>query len=464
MATERQLVEEALPNYEIGDELGRGAFGIVLAGRHRALGRLVAIKQLPRAFSADPSVRDRFVSESRVLASFEHPHIAPVYDFVEHEGLCLLVMEQLTGGTLWARASGQGLATDESCVALLATTTALQYAHERGVLHRDIKPENLLFSESRVLKLTDFGIAKLLADSPNSRVTATGMVIGTPAYMAPEQATGSTVGPYTDVYATGIMGYELLAGVLPFSGAVDSVTTLLQHVQEEPRPLQDAAPAVPPEVAEVIHRALATDPDNRYATADEFGVALAEAATAAFGAGWLEQCSLPLVGATRLVAITGRAPSGTPKGETVIVRATEDHRVATPVPGTAPPTVVEPSRPEPARPGRRRVWALVAAAIVVVGAIAVALVLALGGGSGSDSKTSASRPASSVPSTVAAKAPAAWLTACVAGGRNETRCNCLYAEFDTLPKFDGTLASLGTAKQRASQLNRGDRVCKAAGQ
>jgi serine/threonine protein kinase len=256
VATERQLVEEALPNYEIGDELGRGAFGIVLSGRHRALGRLVAIKQLPRAFSADPSVRDRFVSESRVLASFEHPHIAPVYDFVEYEGLCLLVMEQLTGGTLWARVSGDGLGTDEACVALLATATALQYAHERGVLHRDVKPENLLFSENRVLKLTDFGIAKLLADTPNSRVTATGMVIGTPAYMAPEQATGGTIGPYTDVYATGIMGYELLAGVLPFSGAVDSVTTLLQHVQEEPRPLRDVAPAVPPEVAEVIHRAL----------------------------------------------------------------------------------------------------------------------------------------------------------------------------------------------------------------
>lgn len=506
MVTERQLVEEALPSYEIRDELGRGAFGIVLAGRHRALGRAVAIKQLPRAFSADPSVRDRFVAESQVLASFEHPHIARVYDFVEHEGLCLLVMEQLTGGTLWERSTGAGLTIDETCAALLAASTALQYAHERGVLHRDVKPENLMFSESDVLKLTDFGIAKLLADSPMSRMTATGMVVGTPAYMAPEQATAGELGPYTDVYATGIMGYELLAGVLPFPGAVDSVTTLLQHVQEDPRPLREVAPAVPEPVAEVIHGALARDPADRYATADDFGTALAEAATAAFGAGWLERCDIPLVGATRLVAITGRASGDRPKAPTAVVRATAGHRAAAPptdttpaapAPAAAPPTTEAPEPParpteapkapapatvvqpaaRPARARRGRVLAIAGAVLGVIAVVAVAL-FALGGGGGGSSEKPSGSPSrdggttsgsttsggtARKSTTPTGTAPAAFMSSCQAEGRNATRCACLYEELQAEEEFDGTIESLGGKQAIHEAVRKAGRRCGAAG-
>src|SRR5438477_6722443 len=160
MALDQEAVAAALPLYEVEGELGHGAWGVVLAGRHRQLGRDVAIKQLPRSFGADPAVRSRFIAEARLLASLDHPHVVPVYDFVERDGLCLLVMERLTGGTLWARFTDLGVTTDDACAVVVASCAALQCAHDRGVLHRDIKPENLMFSGSGTLKVTDFGIAK----------------------------------------------------------------------------------------------------------------------------------------------------------------------------------------------------------------------------------------------------------------------------------------------------------------
>src|SRR5438309_6201195 len=152
MALDQELIEAALPLYEVHGELGRGAWGVVLAARHRQLGRDVAIKQLPRSFAADPAVRSRFVAEARLLASLDHPHIVPIYDFVEHEGLCLLVMERLTGGTVWNRARTGGFTLESSCAVIVATCAALHYAHAHGVLHRDVKPENMMFSAKGVLK------------------------------------------------------------------------------------------------------------------------------------------------------------------------------------------------------------------------------------------------------------------------------------------------------------------------
>src|SRR5579862_6279323 len=157
--TARQDIVAALPDYDIGDELGRGGFGVVLAGRHRQLRRDVAIKELPTALAADPRVRARFAAEARVLAALSHPHIVPIYDYVERDGLCLLVMEKLTGGTLWEQFKTQGLTAETTCAVTMAACAALQYAHQRGILHRDVKPENLLYSADAVLKITDFGIA-----------------------------------------------------------------------------------------------------------------------------------------------------------------------------------------------------------------------------------------------------------------------------------------------------------------
>lgn len=316
MSQDLGALAAALPGYEVGGELGRGGWGVVIEGTHRQLGRKVAIKQLPRAFAADEAVRARFVAEARLLAALDHPHIVPVFDYVETDGLCLLVMEHLPGGSVWDRFSSAGLAPEGACAVILATCTGLQFAHQNGVLHRDIKPENLIFNAAGVLKVTDFGIAKVMGGT-NALATRAGEVLGTPAYMAPEQATGGELGPPTDVYAAGTMLYELLSGRLPFPEEGDALALLFRHVHEPPTPLRQVAPQVGEPLAEATMRALATSRSERFATAEEFGVAVAEAAAATWGPGWLERADLQILGGGPIVAAIERptvpaAASATP--------------------------------------------------------------------------------------------------------------------------------------------------------
>ena len=309
MSFDRELLSNALPAYDIGEELGQGGMGVVVAGQHRQLDRRVAIKQLPVAFAADPAVRRRFISEARVLASLDHPHVVPVYDFVEREGICLLVMEFLPGGTLRGQVTAAGGFTGPHAVAVsLACLSGLSAAHRRGVLHRDVKPENMLFSAREVLKVADFGIAKVLG-GPGTVVTRRGDVIGTPAYIAPEQARGGEVSPATDVYAVATMLYELLAGVLPFPDVEEDMALLFKHAYEQPVPLRDVAPGVPAPVAAAVMRGLATEPADRFATAESFGTALAEAGTQAWGPGWMSAEQVPIMDAGPIISVAGY-PSG----------------------------------------------------------------------------------------------------------------------------------------------------------
>jgi serine/threonine protein kinase len=244
--TDLDKVAHALPAYDIGNELGRGAMGVVISGQHRQLGRPVAIKQLPLGFGQDPTVKVRFVQEARLLASLDHPHIVPVFDFVDQDGLCLLVMEMLTGGTVWSKFTTTGLTNAESCGIVMATAGALQAAHARGILHRDIKPENLMFSGSGALKVTDFGIAAVVGGD-QTLANENGEVIGTPAYMAPEQALGQALSPATDVFAAGVLLYELLTGQLPYPSDGGPVEVLQRHAYDEPIAIGDVAPAMPPQ-------------------------------------------------------------------------------------------------------------------------------------------------------------------------------------------------------------------------
>ncbi len=305
MALERDQVAQALPSYEVGEELGRGAWGVVISAQHRALGRSVAVKQLPRAFGADPAVRSRFVTEARLLASLDHPHVVPVFDFVEKDGLCLLVMELLPRGTVWSRFSGQGFTPPAACATVLAAAAGIQAAHEKNVLHRDIKPENLMFSSEGVLKVTDFGIAKVVGGD-STLATRAGEVLGTPAYIAPEQARGAPLSPATDVYALATMLYELLSGQLPFPEDADAMALLFKHAYEDPAPLDQKAPTVPQAVVPVVMQGLATAPEDRYPSAESFAIALAEACTSVWGPGWLAAEAVPVMGAASVVAVTER--------------------------------------------------------------------------------------------------------------------------------------------------------------
>ncbi len=329
MARSADTVAAALPDYEVLQELGRGAMGVVYLGRHKNLARDVAIKELPAAFGADPSMRHRFGVEARVLASMNHPHVVPVFDYVESGGVCLLVMEALPGGTVWERFLSDGLTMPQACAVMLATCSALEHAHAQGVLHRDIKPENLMFGTADAVKVTDFGIAKVLNGS-RTMATADGSVLGTPAYMAPEQAEGRELTPQVDVYAAGTMLYEMLSGRLPFERS-EMMAMLLARVNEDPPDLRSVAPDVPAELSAVVMQAIARDPADRFPTAEAFGCALGSAAATVWGAEWLTTAGVPVQGSESIAqaartTVTPAVPDG----------AVTDPSRATQAPGSAP--------------------------------------------------------------------------------------------------------------------------------
>ncbi len=311
MSMDTERIAAALPGYEIRGEIGRGAWGVVLAAEHRQLGRGVAVKQLPSAFASNPAIQRRFTAEARVLASLDHPHIVPIFDYVEQDGLWLLVMELLPGGTVRDRFGSDGIGAEAACGIALATCAALHYAHAKSILHRDIKPENLMFNATGTLKVTDFGIAKVLGGA-ETLVTMTGEVLGTPAFMAPEQVSGGALTPATDVYAVATMLYELLSGVLPFSEEGGLISALFRHVYEQPVPLLDVAPRVSGPLAEVIMQGLATEPEERYPSADDFGVALVEAANDSWGPQWLSSTDLDVVTSKRVAQRISGAAAGIP--------------------------------------------------------------------------------------------------------------------------------------------------------
>jgi hypothetical protein len=318
-------LQRALPGYEIGAELGRGAFGVVIGGRHRQLGRDVAIKVLTPGLVQNEVVRARFLAEARVLAALEHPHIVPVFDYVEQDEACILVMERLVGGTVWRRFVDRGFDQRTACAIALVACSGLNGAHDHGVLHRDMKPENMLFGAEGILKVGDFGIARVLGDD-DALATREGEILGTPAYMAPEQASGSDLGPPTDVYATGVMLYELLSGRLPYPEEAGNLATVLRHINEDPTPLPDVAPSVPEPVSEVVMQALARDPVQRFATAEDFGVAIGHAATGVWGGRWLDGLPVSL-----------REPGP------ILASAQAGPAAAAPATGGADPTVMRPS-------------------------------------------------------------------------------------------------------------------------
>lgn len=319
---DRARVTGALPGYELGEPLGRGAMGEVLGGRHRDLDRVVAIKGLPGGLAGDPEVRRRFGVEARVLASLSHPHVVPVFDYVERDGLCLLVMEALPGGTVWDRFCRDGVTMAGACAVALATCVGLQHAHERRVLHRDIKPENLMFDRDQVLKVTDFGIAGALGGD-GQLATASGEVIGTPAYMAPEQSDGSPIGPQADVYAVATVLYELLCGQLPFDITSDDPMDLLRsRLNSAPRPLRDVAPEVPEPLAAVVMRGLERDPAERTQTAEAFGAEVAAAASAAWGPAWLSRAGVGVMAGGAIAEALAGDSNGATRTDPMAARST----------------------------------------------------------------------------------------------------------------------------------------------
>jgi serine/threonine-protein kinase len=264
-------IERALSsNYEVDREIGRGGMGIVYRAKDRRLKRVVAIKLLPPELAFRSEIRSRFLREAETAAQLSHPNIVPIYSVDERDGLVYFVMAMVEGENLAKRMHDQGpMDVDEVRRVLRGVADALAYAHARNVIHRDIKPDNILLDVQGRPLVTDFGIARAISEGADSRLTATGMAIGTPAYMSPEQSAGEReVDGRTDLYALGVVGYQMLAGELPFT-ASSTPAMLVKHISERPVPVDRKREGIPSDLARSVMMMLEKDPSNRFATAQE---------------------------------------------------------------------------------------------------------------------------------------------------------------------------------------------------
>jgi hypothetical protein len=264
------LIGERLGQYRITGILGRGGMATVYRATQERLGRDVALKVL-RAAPDDPQATARFEREARSVARLSHPNILPVYDYGEEHGARYIAAQLIEGGRSLASRRAEGPVTPAEAVALAAPVLdALDYAHRQGVIHRDIKPANILLPRPDWPLLGDFGIAQSLAEQ--TQLTGAGEIIGTPAYMAPERASGLPADGRADLYAMGVVLYELLTGAPPFAG--EPMAVLIQHIRDEPAPPSALSPGVPPALERAILRAMAKDPADRFQSAAEMAAAL----------------------------------------------------------------------------------------------------------------------------------------------------------------------------------------------
>ena len=277
--------------YEITGEIGRGGAAIVHLARQTDLDRQVALKELSVSNVTPPDFARRFLRESRVAGSLSHPNIVTVYEYLEQDGVPYIVMEYLPRGSL--RPFVGTLAPAMLAGVLEGVLAGLMCAEAAGVVHRDLKPENILVTADGRVKLADFGIAKATNEvGTDLYVTETGMTVGTPSYMAPEQALGEAVGPWTDLYSVGVMTWEQLVGRVPFSETRNPTAVLLRHVNEQIPPAITARADVDPALSRWAETLTANEPGQRVQTAAEAWDALEQIVIAQLGPVWRREARL----------------------------------------------------------------------------------------------------------------------------------------------------------------------------
>src|ERR671933_2038414 len=252
-------VMKTVGRYEMLREIGRGGMAMVYLARQTDLDRFVALKELGAFHASDPSFAQRFLRESRVAGSLSHPNIVTVHDYFEHDGTPYIAMEYVERGSLrpWV-----GHMTLHQVAGVLEGLLAgLAHGEQHGIVHRDLKPENLMVTSDGRVKIADFGIAKATNNMQTGAfLTATGTTVGTPTYMAPEQAMAQDIGPPTDLYSVGCMAFEMFTGNVPFHDSDAPMAILLRHVNDEIPPVKSLRPEVDERISVWIQKLLVTEP------------------------------------------------------------------------------------------------------------------------------------------------------------------------------------------------------------
>jgi serine/threonine-protein kinase len=362
--------------YHIQKKLGEGGMGAVYLGEHVKMGRKSAIKVMTQSMANDPDAIARFNREAANAARINHPNVCAIYDFGEtKDGLIYLAMEYIEGESLSDLLEREGaLPPHRAAQIFQQAADALQAAHDLGIVHRDLKPDNIMITKGRggtdVVKVVDFGIAKAMTGEEGQKVTKTGLVVGTPEYMSPEQLAGDKLDGRSDLYSLALVLYRMLTGTLPFQ-ADSAQEVMIKRLTDEPLPLNQARPGVefPPQLQAVMDRALQRMPSERYASATDLARDVLRAVSG------MAEAAPPVdtEGATQLISAL---PAGATVAPTRVSREgapAAPHRAATP--DTAAVAV---SPPHPVK--KKPVAAIAAAvAVVAVGGGAAALLLNRGG-------------------------------------------------------------------------------------
>jgi eukaryotic-like serine/threonine-protein kinase len=369
--------------YELGERLGVGGMSTVRLARDRRLEREVAVKVLAEHLAQDPQFVARFRREALAAARLVHPNIVQVFDFGldEPTGRHYIVMERIRGQSAAEILRERSILPVSEALAIVShACRGLDYAHRNGVVHRDIKPGNLLRSEEGTVKVADFGIARNIGDE--SSITQVGSVLGTAAYLAPEQAHGEEAGPRADLYALGVVTYQCLSGRLPYE-ALSLTELALKQQREAPPLLHMLNPEVTPQLAAAVDRALALEAGDRFGSAEEMRQALADGAR---GVGAVpDEDSTHVVSAqTAPTSVNPRRDPATADQPAVVARRPQPSRRPTPPPAAPPaPARGRAARRAPRRRGRFRRFVTMLLILVLVGAGAAAAIIGTSNDSGS---------------------------------------------------------------------------------
>jgi eukaryotic-like serine/threonine-protein kinase len=398
------LIGSRIGNYEVKSKIGEGGMGAVYLGEHPLIGKKVAIKVLLPELVNNTNVATRFFNEAKAANDIRHQNIVDIVDFGELIGdggqkIFYLVMELLEGASLTAKMEAGRLDFDVTRHILQQCCSGLAASHAKGIIHRDLKPDNLFVvrrgSDENFVKILDFGIAKLTVAAPTNAKTRTGTLIGTPAYMSPEQCAGrSTIDARSDVYSLGIVMYEMLTGQVPFQGEGFG-DIVVAHLTEPPKPARELRAEIPAELEAIVMRAIEKEPGQRFQSMEELGVALADPAAFALSPSAVAAAGAVAAAPTTSVPVVSdepAAPSST-GAQTVVAQKKKDTTLS-----AAASEVREP-------PAKSRRLAVIgsAAALVAVGAV-IAVLKFGGGGAASPSPLPAPLPSASLSPTAVAPA------------------------------------------------------------